>query len=59
VMRILCCGSCVPWNPSLPTFIGGAYASVAMAAGGGGRRSRGGGRLEEGGRRRRRRRRWG
>jgi hypothetical protein len=59
VMRILCCGSCVPWNPSLPAFIGGAYASVAMAAGGGGRRSRGGGRLEEGGRRRRRRRRWG
>jgi hypothetical protein len=36
VMRILCCGSCVPWNPSLPAFIGGAYASsVAMAAGGG------------------------
>jgi hypothetical protein len=35
-MRILCCGSCVPWNPSLPAFIGGAYASsVAMAAGGG------------------------
>jgi hypothetical protein len=36
VMRILCCTSCVPWKPSLPAFIGGAYASsVAMAAGGG------------------------
>ena len=35
VILILWCTSCVPWNPSLPAFIGGAYASSLAMAGGG------------------------